>query len=81
MDTETLKPILAGIARHALTTAGGMLVTDGVMQNSDVNGFVGAGMVILGVAWSWWNKRGQALMADQIKRLTATKVVMPEVKK
>lgn len=83
MDSETFTPILAGIARHALTTAGGALVTDGVIQSSDVSGFVGAGMVLLGIGWSWWNKRGQALMADQIKRLTATKIVtsVDQVKK
>ena len=81
MDKELLTPLLAGIARHALTTAGGALVTSGVINSGEVQGFVGAGMVLLGIAWSWWNKKGQAMMADQVKRLTATKVLTPEVKK
>lgn len=59
MESEVLKPILAGMVRHGLTALGGILVTDGVMQSSEMSGFVGAGMVIAGVAWSWWQKRGQ----------------------
>ena len=60
MDTEVLKPILAGLVRHGLTALGGILVTDGVMQQGETTGFVGAGMVIAGVAWSWYQKVGQA---------------------
>ena len=60
MESEVLKPILAGVVRHGLTALGGMLVTDGVMQSSEMNGFIGAGMVIAGIAWSWYQKVGQA---------------------
>lgn len=60
METEVLKPILAGVVRHGLTALGGVLVTDGVIQSSDVAGFVGAGMVLAGIAWSWYQKVGQA---------------------
>lgn len=84
MDNTALTPILAGIARHALTTLGGGLVAGGYMESSDTSSFVGAGMVILGIIWSWWNKRGQAMVIDEIKRLRATKIAMvptPEVKK
>lgn len=60
MESEVLKPILAGMVRHGLTALGGMLVTDGVIQSSDVAGFVGAGMMVAGIAWSWYQKVGQA---------------------
>jgi hypothetical protein len=73
MESEVLKPILAGMVRHGLTTVGGALVTDGVIQSSDVNGFVGAGMVVAGVAWSWWNKVGQAEVGALLKKLTASR--------
>lgn len=60
MDTEALKPILAGVVRHFLTTAGGALVAGGYMQSSDTSAFIGGGMVVAGVVWSWWQKEGQA---------------------
>jgi hypothetical protein len=69
MESDLLKPLLASAVRHMLTTFGGMLVAQGVMHSSDVNGFVGAGMVIAGVAWSWWQKVGQAAVADELTRL------------
>lgn len=66
MDNDTLMPILAGLLRHGLTTVGGVLVSSGYMQSSDTAAFVGGGMVIAGVAWSWWQKsaaRAQLLAA------------------
>jgi hypothetical protein len=59
MDTEALKPILAGVVRHALTGAGGYLVAHGYLQSGDSTAFIGAGMVFAGIAWSWWQKEGQ----------------------
>ena len=79
MDTEALTPILAGIARHGLTAAGGYLVSSGVIQSSEVQGFVGADMVLAGIAWSWWQKRGQAQVAEMLKRVTATKTTAAAV--
>lgn len=79
MDMEVLKPILAGMARHALTALGAVLVNDGVIQQGDITGFVGAGMVIVGVAWSWWQKRGQAQVAEGLKKLTATRTAKEAV--
>lgn len=60
MDMDTLKPILAGMARHLLTTAGGALVAGGYMQSSDTSAFIGGGMVVAGAIWSWWQKEGQS---------------------
>src|ERR1700743_598089 len=60
MDMDALKPILARLVRHALTSLGGMLVASGYMQSSDTAAFIGGGMVIAGMAWSWWQKEGQA---------------------
>jgi hypothetical protein len=73
MDSETLKPILAGMVRHLLTTAGGALVAGGYMQSSDMAGFVGGGMLIAGIAWSWWNKRGQSLVQAELAKLKGAK--------
>lgn len=77
MDESALKPILAGLVRHGLTTLGGVLVSAGYMQSSDTAAFIGGGMVVAGMAWSWWQKRGQALVADELNRLRSAKVITP----
>jgi hypothetical protein len=69
MESDLLKPLLASAVRHMLTTFGGMLVAQGVMHSSEVNGFVGSGMVLAGVAWSWWQKVGQAALAGELALL------------
>lgn len=68
MDTA-MQSILAGVVRHALTTVGGMLVSQGVIGSDQVNGLVGAGMIIAGVAWSWWQKVGQQKAAAELSKL------------
>lgn len=68
---DSVKTLLALGVRHGLTTIGGMLVTAGYMQSGDMQAFIGGGMVIAGVAWSWWQKRGQAQVADALKKVTA----------
>lgn len=68
---ETTQAIGAGILRHLLTTGAGALVADGLIQSSQTQEFVGAGMFVIGVAWSWWQKRGQAEVSALLKKLTA----------
>lgn len=80
MDSEALKPILAGLVRHGLTTLGGALVAGGYIQSSDVSAFIGGGMVVAGIIWSWWQKEGQAEVSDLLKKLTATKTKTEAVK-
>jgi hypothetical protein len=66
MDTQT---ILTLIGRHVLTTLGGWLVSHGYLQASGLEGFVGAGMVIAGVFWSVWDKRGRDFLVAEKKRM------------
>jgi len=73
MDTEALQPILAGLVRHGLTTVGGALVAGGYLDASQTSAFIGGGMVIAGIAWSWWQKRGQALVAAELAKLKGAK--------
>lgn len=47
---------ILAILRHVLTTAGGALVTDGVLSASQLQDGVGAVIVIAGIAWSLVNK-------------------------
>lgn len=69
MDMDALKPILAGLVRHALTSLGGMLVASGYMQSSDTAALVGGGMVIAGMLWSWWQKEGQAKLLAIVAKM------------
>lgn len=46
------------IARHVLTTIGGGLVASGAIDSGQLETGVGAIMVLSGIAWSVWQKRG-----------------------
>lgn len=48
--------LIQGLVRHLLTTAGGVLVTDGVLNTDQLNQGAGAVCVLIGIAWSAWNK-------------------------
>jgi hypothetical protein len=61
--------ILGLVARHALTTLAGWLVSQGIIQSNGTQGFVGACMLVLGVVWSWYQKYGQAAIAAELDRL------------
>ncbi len=66
MDLQT---IITLIARHVLTTLAGALVAHGIIQASASEGFIGACMVIVGVLWSIWDKRGRAWLEAEKTRL------------
>ena len=72
MDSTT-QAILAGIVRHVLTGAAGMLVTAGYLQQSQTEQFIGAGVMLAGIAWSWWQKSGQAAVAAELAKMKAAK--------
>lgn len=55
MDKEILQPLLASVARQALTAAGAYLGFTGSQETQ----FVGAAMVLASLGWSWWQKVGQ----------------------
>jgi hypothetical protein len=59
MDWQTIGGL---VARHTLTTAGGWLAAHGYLASDGVSGFVGAGMIVLGIAASArsWSPPGRA---------------------
>lgn len=60
--------IVTLIARHSLTTAGGYLAAHGLLPDGTTSeGFVGAGMTILGIAWSVWQKADHARIVAELK--------------
>jgi hypothetical protein len=74
MDWQTIGGL---VARHTLTTAGGWLAAHGYLASDGVSGFVGAGMILIGIAASWWQKRGQAATMTELRRLKALLAVPP----
>jgi hypothetical protein len=75
MDIQT---ILALLARHGLTTVGGWLLYDGFLvapggTGTTVEQFVSAGMVIGGVLWSIYQKKGQTWILAELVKLKTQK--------
>ena len=50
--------VILGLVRHALTAAGGALVTLGVLDEATSQQAIGAGMTLLGIVLSVVAKRG-----------------------
>jgi hypothetical protein len=48
---------LAGLIRHALTFAAGILVARGKLDAGSVETIVGGAMTLIGLAWSWVAKK------------------------
>lgn len=67
IDLDLMKPFVTAFVRHALTTAAGALVADGLIMSNQTNNFVGAGLFLVGIAWSWWQKYGQAITVSLLK--------------
>ena len=55
-----MKQAVMAVARHGLTTGGGYLVAQGILDASQADTLVGAGVVIVGVIWSLVEKRLRA---------------------
>ena len=53
------KDAILGLARHVLTTLGGIFVTKGAIGESDLEIAVGAVVALAGVVWSVIDKRGR----------------------
>ena len=68
MDGNLKTMVLGLVVRHLLTSLAGMLVTLGVMNSGDQLQFItiGTGIVVglATMAWSWWQKVGQAKLAE-----------------
>lgn len=57
LDSGFAKDTFFGWARHALTAAGGSLVTLGVLTPSQAsNEWLGSTLFLVGVVWSAWDK-------------------------
>ena len=55
-----MTPIIAGLIRHALTTAGGALVTHGALSTDEMSAAIGAVITLIGIVWSALSKKVDA---------------------
>lgn len=53
--------IILGVLRHMLTGLGGVLVAKGLADDSQIGEAAGAICTLVGLAWSVWHKRQDAL--------------------
>jgi hypothetical protein len=49
--------VIGSLVRHLLTTAGGYLVSRGLIDASQVEPLAGSLLIVGGVIWSIWQKR------------------------
>lgn len=68
MNDVSWNTILQLAARHVLTWFGGVLIAHGYLQSGSLEQFIGAGMTLAGVLFSWWQKQGQAAALAEATR-------------
>lgn len=54
------KEVILGFVRHILTFAGGYIAAKGVVDQAMANEAIGAVMTLVGVAWSYMDKKAKA---------------------
>lgn len=69
-----LQTVAALLLRHALGTGAGALAAHGYISSSATEQVVAVGMMLAGAAWSWWQKRGQALLLAEVQELRSQRV-------
>lgn len=57
--SDFFKQLFMSTARHAITAAGAVLVSGGILPPSQTNDFLGAGLFFAGLGWAWWQKHNQ----------------------
>jgi hypothetical protein len=55
-----MNAMIAGVIRAALAAVGGWLVSNGVIAETEVDGIIGAGVIIATAIWSMISKRQEA---------------------
>ena len=61
------KKEVIGLIRHALTFAGGWLVTKGIGDPASVQAIVGAIVTVVGAVWSIIDKKNSAAEVETLK--------------
>ena len=65
-----LKPILLAYLRHALTIASGYLLAHGLIQQTDQQILISAGLALGGIAWTTLDKLATDYELQKARKLT-----------
>jgi hypothetical protein len=68
----------AGIAKKGLTALGSAAAAHGIISGSQTETFVSLGMALVGVAWSFWDDYGRAIVLSQLEVLKAKSLAQAE---
>lgn len=74
MDDTTKNMALtlaSGIIKKGLVTLSAGAVTHGIINSNQTETFISAGMLVVGLAWSFWNDYGRAIVISQLEVLKA----------
>jgi hypothetical protein len=74
MDDKTktvMLTIASGVIKKGLVSLGSMAVGHGLIAGNQTETFVAAGMALVGIAWSFWNDYGKAIVLSQLEVLKA----------
>jgi hypothetical protein len=63
--------LAAGIIKKGLITLSASAVTHGLIAGNQTETFVAVGMFAVGLAWSFWNDYGKAIVLSQLEVLKA----------
>lgn len=74
MDDKTKTMVLTlatGVIKKGLLVVGTSLAGHGIINSSQTETVVSVGMVLVGLAWSFWNDYGKAIVLSQLEVLKA----------
>lgn len=57
---KLMQPVITGIVRHILTALGGGLVGDGFLDQDQLNGGIGAVVLLVSLGWSIYSNKKAA---------------------
>ena len=69
MNTDFIKMLGGTVARGVLVSVGGWLMHKGIVDQAGDEQFVSAGMVIVGIGWSAWQKYGAIIVKAELEQL------------
>lgn len=63
LKEKLMQPVITGIVRHLLTALGGGLVGDGLLDQDQLNGGIGAVVLLVTIGWSVYTNKKNAAKA------------------
>lgn len=62
-----MSTVTMALIRHLLTFIGGSLITLGWLDEATVQALIGAGTTLVGILWSFWDKKETAVTLAKLE--------------